>query len=125
MEPTRKKILIIDDDEKHLVTTQELLENEGYNVFIHNLGFGATNIIKNLQPDLVLLDVNMPGLSGTKLASILKSNEITKEIPLLLYSSNDENSLREAVLKLGIRGYICKGDIFNLREQVSFHLSHT
>jgi CheY-like chemotaxis protein len=123
MEQTRKKILIIDDDAKHLLTTQELLENEGYDVFIHNIGFGATNIIKNLQPDIILLDMNMPGLSGEKLTGLLKANRYTKDIPIVFYSSNDESSLRQSVAESGIKGYICKGDIFNLREQVSFHLS--
>jgi CheY-like chemotaxis protein len=124
MESRKKKILIIDDDECHLMATKELLENEGYNVFAHKQGFGATNTIKTLRPDLVLLDVNMPGLSGTNLATLLQSNDITKDIPVVFYSSNDENSLREAVRLHGIRGYICKGDIFNLRERVYFYLNN-
>lgn len=123
MEQTQKRILIIDDDEKHLFTTRELLENEGYEVFIHSLGFGATNIIKNLRPDLILLDVNMPGLSGERLTSLLKANRYTRDIPVVFYSSNDETSLRQAVAESGIEGYICKGDIFNLRNQVAFYLS--
>jgi CheY-like chemotaxis protein len=123
MEQTKKRILIVDDDEKHLFTTRELLENEGYEVFIHSLGFGATNIIRNLQPDLILLDVNMPGLSGEKLTSLLKANGHIENIPVVFYSSNDETSLRQAVAKSGIQGYICKGDILHLRNQVAFYLS--
>jgi CheY-like chemotaxis protein len=123
MEQTKKRILIVDDDEKHLFTTRELLENEGYEVFIHSIGFGATNIIRNLQPDLILLDVNMPGLSGEKLSSLLKTNRDTKDIPIIFHSSNDEHSLRQAVAESGIQGYICKGDIFSLRNQVAFYLS--
>ena len=83
MEPARKKILIIDDDAKHLLTTQELLKNEGYDVFIHHIGFGATNIIKNLQPDLILLDMNMPGLPGKSLQGC--SRQIVIQMIFRLY----------------------------------------
>ncbi|MEW6586060.1 MAG: response regulator [Nitrospirota bacterium] len=118
----KKKILIIDDDEKHLLATKEILENEGYEVLVHDLGFGSTNLIKEVQPDLVLLDINMPGLSGDRLAALLKENRYTRHTAVIFYSSNDEQSLREAVRKTGIQGYICKGDMIRLREQVSFYL---
>ncbi|MFZ5906473.1 MAG: response regulator [Nitrospirota bacterium] len=119
----KRKILIIDDDEKHILTTREILENEGYEVYEHNLGFGSTNIIKEIQPDLVLLDMNMPGLSGEKLAALLKESRYVKGVPIVFYSSNDEQSLREAVRKTGIQGYICKGDMISLRDRVNFYLA--
>ena len=66
MDDQKRKILIIDDDIKHLFTAQSLLEEEGYHVITHRNGFGATNLIKESAPALVLMDINMPGLSGKK-----------------------------------------------------------
>ncbi len=123
MERIKKKILVIDDDERHLIATKELLGDEGYEVIIHHNAFGSTNVIRELQPDLVLLDVNMPALSGDRLSSLLLSNEKTKDIPIVFYSSNDEDSLREAVVKHGVSGYISKGNIFELKEKVAYYLS--
>ena len=122
MEKTEKRILIIDDDEYLLMCTRELLENEGYRVFVHNSGFGVASIVKLVHPDLVLLDMNMPGLSGQDIASRLQRDKETKDVPLVLYSSNDELCLREVVRRLGLPGYICKGDIPGLKQMVSLYL---
>jgi len=123
MEKIKKKIVLIDDDERHLIATKELLEDEGYEVITHLNGFGATNAIKFIQPDLVLLDVNMPALSGDRLSSVLLSNNKTKDVPIVFYSSNDEDSLRKAVVEHGVKGYICKGNIFELKKKVAYYLS--
>lgn len=117
-----KKILIIDDDDRHLLTARELLEEEGYMVETHNLGFGTTNLIKQLKPDLVLLDINMPGLSGDRLAAVIKSQEATNNIPIIFFSSNDEDSLRRSVREARVSGYICKGNIIELKTKVAYFL---
>jgi CheY-like chemotaxis protein len=104
------------------MTAKELLEDEGYEVVTHRLAFGATNSIKKNNPDLILLDINMPGLSGERFSTLLLSNHETKDVPVVFYSSNDEDSLREAVLTHGINGYICKGDIFELKKKVNLYI---
>ncbi len=119
----QKKILVIDDDEKLLTATKELLEGEGYKVFTRKEGFGSSAAINYVKPDLVLLDINMPGISGDRLAGILGSFEFAKGIPIVFYSSNDEDILRRAVCAHKVRGYISKGDMFDLRRKVRFYLS--
>ena len=118
----RKKILVIDDDEKHLIAAQEILEEEGYEVITHHYAFGATNCVRVQQPDLILLDINMPGLSGERLSEVLLAPEKSNDIPIVFYSSNDEDSLRKAVSKYGVKGYICKGSIRDLRKKVASFL---
>lgn len=125
MEETKKKVVIIDDDEKLLTTAKELLEEEGYDVATHQLAFGATNFIKKSNPDLVLLDINMPGLSGERFSRILLSNYETKDVPIVFYSSNDEDSLRKTVSEYGVKGYICKGDIFELKKKVDLYIGRS
>jgi CheY-like chemotaxis protein len=114
-----KRILVVDDDVTHLVSTRGLLEAEGYIVFTHTQGFGTTNLVKQIKPDLVLLDVNMPGLSGENLASVLKANGATRDTAIVFYSSNDEDTLRAAVKRFGIDGYISKGNTSQLRTKVA------
>ncbi len=123
MEDRKKTILVIDDDEHLLVTTRDLLRNEGYEVMTHKIAFGATSVINITKPDLVLLDINMPGLAGDRLAYLLKTNESMKNVPIIFYSSNDEDTMRRAVSVNKVRGYIPKGDIFTLRKKVRCYLS--
>lgn len=115
----RQRILIVDDDRTHLDSTKGLLEAEGYEVFTHEQGFGSTNAIALLQPDLVLLDVNMPGLSGDRLAEVYRANSRTRSVRVMLYSSNDEDALRDAARRLQLDGYICKGNPATLRLRVA------
>ncbi|MDA8091353.1 MAG: response regulator [Nitrospiraceae bacterium] len=114
----KKKILVIDDDEQLLMATKDLLENWGYKVFTHKRGFGSTAAIDLIKPDLVLLDMNMPGLPGDRLAGLLGNFEATKNVPIVFYSSNDEDTLRKAVSEYKVKGYIPKGDIYELQRKV-------
>lgn len=114
-----KKILIIDDDEAHITSTRDILIAEGYQVFTHTQGFGATHRARELRPDLILLDVNMPGLSGDALMKVFQANATTRDLPVVFYSSNDEDVLRQAVQQYGARGYISKGNVATLRSRVA------
>jgi CheY-like chemotaxis protein len=122
MTRNKKKVLVVDDDELHLYTTRELLKDDRFEVITHRHGFGVTSLMRQVQPDLVLLDINMPALPGDKLTALLGSNSDISHIPIVFYSSNDEDSLRESVAAHGVRGYICKGDIVNLRKRVNQYL---
>lgn len=119
------KILIIDDDPAHLATASGILEAEGHEVFLQQQAFGSTNAVIRVEPDLVLLDVNMPGLSGDRLAQVLRSNANTRDVLIMLHSSNDEDHLRTTTRRLGLDGYICKGSPSMLRTKVAALLSRT
>jgi CheY-like chemotaxis protein len=116
----RKKILVIDDDATHRLCARDILEAHGYEVVLHPRPFGATEKVMTEAPDLVLLDVNMPALSGETLAMLLRAREQTRGTRILLYSSNDEDSLRTSALRLGLgpQGYVPKGDPAALRTAV-------
>jgi CheY-like chemotaxis protein len=113
------RILVIDDDETHLSCTRELLEAEGYCVDVHQTAFGATERLIRNRPDLVLVDMNMPALSGEGLIVILRKFIHAPGVRVFLYSSNDEDALRKAAARLSIDGYVCKGDPDELRRKVS------
>ncbi|MEK6725779.1 MAG: response regulator [Deltaproteobacteria bacterium] len=119
MEKFKKKILVVDDDEMLLMATKELLTAEGYDVATHVSGFGVINRITTSRPDIVLLDINMPALSGDNLAKLVLQR---CDVPIVFHSSNDEDSLRRAVAECRVKGYICKGDIFDLKRKVATYL---
>ena len=114
----KQTVMVIDDDEVHLYTTRELLTNGLVEVVTQQGAFGATNRVKEVRPDLLLLDVNMPALSGASLADILRPICTEMNTPIFFYSSNDEDKLRELVAAHGAQGYICKGDLAALRTKV-------
>lgn len=118
MEKVKKRILVIDDDERLLETTKGILEAEGFDVMTHCGSLGSTNLVKSAVPDMVMLDMNMPALSGETLAKVFRLNDKTKDIPVVFYSSNDEDTLRSAVAVHGAKGYICKGNLYDLRAKV-------
>jgi CheY-like chemotaxis protein len=105
---------MIDDDRVQLLLTRELLRDEGWEVELQAGPFGATERIMTARPDVVLLDINMPALSGEMLLPLFKAREQTRETPVVLYSSNDEDSLRQAARRLGAAGYVRKGDLPSL-----------
>ena len=113
----KKRILVVDDDKAILQTTESLLRNAGYEVIIHDTPFRTTELIQTWRPDLVLLDVNMPGLAGDRLCSLIRGNQRI-ETKIFFPSSNDEISLRQAVVEFGADDYVCKGDISGLRRKV-------
>lgn len=119
MDVNEKTVLVVDDDPCHLVAARKLLEMEGYRVVVHDSPFGTTEKISTVRPDVVLIDVNMPALSGDRLCFIVRGRSFGREVPILLYSSNDEDSLRAAALRYGADGYICKGDLAALRRRVA------
>jgi CheY-like chemotaxis protein len=118
----KKRIVLIDDDENLLATTKAILEDEGYDVYAYNRPLGSTNRIRDAEPDLIMLDMNMPALSGETLARVLHSNIGIRDIPIVFYSSNDEDTMRKAVSEHGVRGYICKGNLYDLRSKVHVYM---
>jgi DNA-binding response OmpR family regulator len=116
---TARTVLVVDDDPQHLSATRDILSAEGYRVLTQQRPFGVTNLIVVHKPDLVLLDVNMPGLSGDALAMVLSDNPLSAGTPIVFHSSNDEDSLRHMARKYGARGYICKGNPQDLRRKVA------
>lgn len=117
-----KRILIIDDDADQLFLGRSLLAREGYEVLTHQSPFGVAGLIEAAEPDLLLIDVNMPALPGDSLAALLKSDDRTRHVPIVLFSALDEALLQRTVRLNRLQGYIRKGDMASLRMMVGFFL---
>lgn len=110
-ENTKGKVVLIDDDPELLNTARRLLESGGFEVDIYDRAFNASNFVARARPDLVLMDVNMPFLSGDQLAEIFANDGELEQIPVVFFSSNDEHSLRTLVKDRRAAGYIQKSDL--------------
>lgn len=103
----RPKVLVVDDEPFNLEIMQEILE-EDYEVAYAKSGPECMDIIKDVMPDMVLLDVNMPGMSGYEVCQRLKENSTTNGIPVTFVSALDTLAERLAGYEVGGDDYICK-----------------
>ena len=89
-----KRILLVDDAQQVLQTMQDLLLERGYEVEACDLSTESADLARELRPDLILLDVNMPGMSGWEVLEVLRLDPQTRRIPIVI-SSADYGALRE------------------------------
>lgn len=104
----KPKVLVVDDSEIVLDVMRMNLEDEGFEVETLQSAFQLRQAIKELQPDVILLDVKMPALRGDKAASILKQRSFSKHIPVLLHSDMDEAELEALAEETGATGFVRK-----------------
>ena len=113
-----KKILVIEDEEIIASVLQDSLELTGHDVTIASSGFEGISRAQQLKPDIITLDVMMPGLDGIQVLKELKSNPATAKIPVILISV--AGSYRKEALKLGAVAFLKKPVDFNqLNEKIS------
>jgi len=87
---TKNNILIVDDTPENLSVLRQLLTEKGYVVRPALSGEIALKAVKTQIPDLILLDIMMPGIDGYEVCSILKSEESTAHIPIIFISALTE-----------------------------------
>ena len=105
---SRGTVLIVDDDPIVLEVTRERLEGAGYEVHTREEALGTSQWTAEFQPDIVLLDVNMPALAGPELAQLLKKRRATKDVAIILYSSLESAELQSKLRATGAVGAIQK-----------------
>ncbi len=102
-----KKILVVDDDPTVLAIAKLILGRAGYEVETRDTALGTTKCLMQGKHDLVLLDVNMPGLDGAELTSLVRKQ--LPHVTVVLHSAMDVNELTELALKHGAHASIPKG----------------
>jgi DNA-binding response OmpR family regulator len=117
------KILIIDDD----VQTTKLLEGmvalNGHQATSVNNSMGAVEVAHTIAPDLILLDIMMPGINGIDLCKIFQSTTELKHIPIIIVSALDDIGSKKDAFTAGARDFLVKPVLPKvLAEKIDTHL---
>lgn len=104
----REKILVVDDEEDLLKLLSYNLVNSGYRVDCVTTGEDALDKARNYPPDLILLDLMLPGIDGLDLCRILKNDSRTSRIPIIMLTAKGEEADIVVGLELGAEDYITK-----------------
>lgn len=103
-----KKLLLVDDEAFNFELLQRVLPARRYQLEYATQGQAALTSIHDEKPDLILLDILMPGLTGIDLCTLLKHNPQTADIPVIMLSGLDSPADVRAAMAAGALGFIAK-----------------
>ncbi len=112
-----QRILVVDDDKQITRLVQSYLEKAGFSVLTAYDGENALRVIRHERPDLIVLDLMLPGKDGWEITRILRSDERLASIPILMLTARVEDTDKILGLELGADDYMPKP--FNPREVVA------
>ncbi len=119
----KAKILVVDDEIDTLNLVKMILETESYKVQIAQDGQEAFSRISQEKPDLILLDIKMPGMNGYEICRKLKRSPETATVPIIMFSASDSNT-KTRVREAGADGFMLKPfTIEQLLDVVKKHLN--
>lgn len=102
------KILIVDDDVTITELMKALMMMEGHQPTTVNDSTKALDVASTINPDLITLDLMMPGLSGFELCEILHQDPRFSDIPIMIVSARDDQESKNKALQAGARDYLIK-----------------
>jgi len=105
---TKTKILVVDDEKDIIELVKYHLEKAGYKVIFTGSGGDALDLAAKQNPALIILDIMLPGLDGFEICRILKRNEITKNIPVIMLTAKTAENDMITGLKTGADDYLTK-----------------
>lgn len=105
---TNNKILIVDDIPINIQMAMNILKDEGYKMYYAKSGEMALKLIDENDFDLILLDIMMPEMNGFEVCLKLKSNDKTKNIPIIFLSGKDSSTDIEKAYEVGGIDYVVK-----------------
>ncbi len=104
----KKKILVVEDDKRIVMALTVRLKGKGYDVVAAYDAVMAMSIAMQHRPDLVLLDISMPGGNGFMVAQRLQNEVLTAGVPLIFLTASKQPGLRETARGLGAVGFFEK-----------------
>jgi excisionase family DNA binding protein len=103
-----KKILVVDDEESVCKILKKLFERELYEVEIALNGFEAGIKILKFKPEIIILDLNMPGMNGFEVCKMIKSNPVMSHIKVMVFTGFDTEENMEKAINAGVDGFLQK-----------------
>jgi two-component system cell cycle response regulator DivK len=109
-----KTVLVIEDNELKLKLLNDLLEYQGYTVITTRLGEPALGLARQYKPDLILMDIQLPDISGIEATQRLKNDQQTRAIPIIAITAFAMSGDQARILASGCDAYLSKP--FNVAE---------
>ncbi len=103
-----KTVLVVEDNDLNMRLFHDLLEMHGYNVLQAKDGMEGWRMAREQRPDLILMDIQLPGITGLEVAKWLKDDETLKSIPVIAITAFAMESDEEKMLEGGCDAYIPK-----------------
>lgn len=104
----KKKILAVDDEPNILMSIEFILETEGYEVHTARDGDEALEVAERVQPDLILLDINMPLKDGYEVCRILRERQEMAAVKVIMLTAKGQTLERKKGLEVGANEYVTK-----------------
>ncbi|MEY4519484.1 MAG: phosphate regulon transcriptional regulatory protein PhoB [Cyanobacteriota bacterium] len=101
-------ILIVDNDNDNLLFASYIIESMGLNYVVTDDSEQCLNLVAELLPDIILLDIVMPKLSGLEIVSLIKQDESLAHISLIAVTGLTKAEDREELISVGFDDYLCK-----------------
>src|SRR5207237_3185865 len=105
-DPAPKTVLVVEDNELNLKLLNDLLEYQGYRVIATRLGEPALGLAQQFKPDLILMDIQLPDISGMEATQRLKSDEQTHTIPIIAVTAFAMSGDEARILASGCDAYL-------------------
>ncbi len=103
-----KRVLLIEDEPNIIEAISFILSRDGWTVHTHEDGATAMEKVLAMPPDMIILDVMLPGRSGFDILRDLRAHAVTKEIPVMMLTARGQEKDRELAQRLGVNHFMTK-----------------
>ena len=103
-----KNVMVVEDNEKNRKLMRVVLKAKGYNIIEAATGEEALNLLKNQKPDIILMDIQLPGIDGLTLIKEIKASAVTKDIPIIAVTAYAMKGDEQKILDTGCNAYVSK-----------------
>ena len=103
-----RKVLIVEDNHMNMVLVKEILTLNGYEIVEAESGCEAIKVLDAERPDIILMDLHLPGMDGITATRIIKSEERNKSIPVLALTASAMRGEEAQLIRQGFDGYVAK-----------------
>jgi DNA-binding response OmpR family regulator len=119
----KTRVLYIEDDLGSQRLVQRILQQGNFVVFLADEGLAGINLAREIRPDLILMDINLPGLNGREITTRLRGLPHFDSVPIIALTANTSARHRERTLAAGCNGYLTKPiDVATFRDEVESFL---
>lgn len=115
----KQKVLLIDDSELALAITSAVLGDAGFEVRTSTEVYALQAVVGSWRPDVIVTDINMPGISGIELCRLLKASYETADVPIVLFSGIPLEELDALARECGAEAFVTKASIEQLPSAVA------